>query len=48
MLAKNEAFRNYHRPNACRVKLSQFLQFADVAIGGDRSWDIQVHDDRFY
>ena len=28
--------------------LSDWLQSADIQIGGDRPWDIQVHDARFY
>lgn len=34
--------------NTCRRKVEQLLALADVEIGGDRPWDIQVHDDRLY
>lgn len=31
-----------------RNKIEQLLDFADIKIGGDRSWDLQVHNDDFY
>lgn len=31
-----------------RHKVEQLLALADVEIGGNRPWDIQVHNDRFY
>ena len=31
-----------------RSAMGALLSDADVRIGGDRPWDIQVHDDRFY
>jgi len=31
-----------------RSKLQELLASADIAIGGSRPWDIQVHDERFY
>ncbi len=31
-----------------RNRMQQLLSLADVRIGGDRPWDIQVDDDRFY
>ncbi len=31
-----------------REKVEQLLALADVKIGGDHPWDIQVHDDRLY
>ena len=31
-----------------RHKVERLLALADVEIGGKRSWDIQVHDDRLY
>ncbi|HMB39614.1 MAG TPA: cyclopropane fatty acyl phospholipid synthase [Wenzhouxiangellaceae bacterium] len=33
---------------SARKKLSSLLRNADIEIGGDRSWDIQVHDDRLF
>lgn len=35
-------------PHTARDKVSYLLSLADVAIGGDRPWDIQVRDERFY
>jgi cyclopropane-fatty-acyl-phospholipid synthase len=31
-----------------RRRVASLLDRADIRIGGDRPWDIQVHDDRFY
>jgi cyclopropane-fatty-acyl-phospholipid synthase len=31
-----------------RTRAEQLLAQADVAINGDRPWDLQVHDERFY
>jgi len=31
-----------------REKVKELLSFADVKIGGDRPWDIQVHNDKLY
>jgi len=31
-----------------KEKLKKLLSYADVKINGNRPWDIQVHDDRFY
>jgi len=31
-----------------RDKIEQLLSLADITIGGDRPWDIQVHNDDFY
>ncbi len=36
------------RPDEARERLSRLLRLADIAIDGDRPWDIRVHDDRFY
>lgn len=33
---------------ATKEKLAQLLRAADIEIGGDRPWDIQVHDERLY
>jgi len=33
---------------ACRSKIVQLLSFADITVGGDNPWDLQVHDDAFY
>lgn len=33
---------------SARQQVAKLLEAADVAIGGDRPWDIQVHDDRLY
>ncbi|MBS3744092.1 MAG: cyclopropane fatty acyl phospholipid synthase [Wenzhouxiangellaceae bacterium] len=33
---------------SARRKVEELLRVADIEIGGDRSWDIQVHDDRLY
>jgi len=33
-----------HAPELCR----ELLDSAGVTVGGDRPWDIQIHDDRFY
>lgn len=35
-------------PNAYRRKVEELLEEADVCIGGDRPWDVAVHDDRFF
>lgn len=35
-------------PNAYRRKIKELLEEADVHIGGDRPWDVAVHDDRFF
>ena len=29
-------------------RITELFQLADVAIGGDRPWDIHVHNDQFY
>ncbi len=34
--------------NKDKVLVSQLLSLAGVRIGGERPWDIQVHDERFY
>ena len=34
--------------NTFRRKTEELLDLADVAINGNRSWDIQVHDDRLF
>ena len=31
-----------------RRKTEQLMALADVRIGGDRPWDVEVHDERFY
>jgi cyclopropane-fatty-acyl-phospholipid synthase len=31
-----------------RNKIEQLLSFADIKIGGNRPWDLQVHNDDFY
>ena len=31
-----------------RKKIEELLSFADIKIGGDRPWDLQVHNDDFY
>ena len=31
-----------------RRRLEALLKEADVRIGGDRPWDVAVHDDRFF
>ena len=31
-----------------RNKLEQLLSFADIEIGGDNPWDLQIHNDKFY
>ena len=36
------------RRDSQREKIESLLGPADIRIGGDRSWDIQVHDDRLY
>lgn len=28
--------------------VKELLETADINVGGDRAWDIQIHDDRFY
>lgn len=33
---------------SARRKVEELLRVADIEIGGDRPWDIQVHDDRLY
>ena len=33
---------------SARQKVSSLLRAADIEIGGDRSWDIKIHDDRLY
>lgn len=33
---------------SCRQKTEELLVLADVRLDGDRPWDIQVHEDRFY
>src|SRR5262249_37760012 len=35
-------------PSAARVRIAELLASADIQIGGNRPWDIQVHDKRFY
>lgn len=35
-------------PNAYRRKIKELLEEADMHIGGDRPWDVAVHDDRFF
>ena len=32
----------------CKILVEKLLSHADIAIGGDRPWDISVRDDRFY
>jgi len=34
--------------NSFRDKVEGLLSFADVKIGGDRPWDIQVHNEDLY
>ncbi len=34
--------------NAAQRKVEELLKLADVRIGGDRPWDIHVHDERLY
>jgi cyclopropane-fatty-acyl-phospholipid synthase len=34
--------------DAIRTRAEQLLALADVAINGDRAWDIRVHDERLY
>ncbi|MFT5134729.1 MAG: cyclopropane-fatty-acyl-phospholipid synthase, partial [Gammaproteobacteria bacterium] len=34
--------------NAAHRKIKELLKLADVRIGGDRPWDMRVHDDRLY
>lgn len=34
--------------NATHKKIEELLKLADVRIGGDRRWDMQVHDERLY
>ncbi|MDD5200770.1 MAG: cyclopropane fatty acyl phospholipid synthase [Terrimicrobiaceae bacterium] len=36
------------RVSLTQASLRDFLACADICIGGQRPWDIQVHDDRFY
>jgi len=31
-----------------RNKIEQLLSFADITIGGDNPWDLEIHDDKFY
>lgn len=33
---------------SARQKVSSLLRAADIEIGGDRSWDIKIHDDRLF
>ncbi|MCD6262214.1 MAG: cyclopropane fatty acyl phospholipid synthase [Deltaproteobacteria bacterium] len=35
-------------PEHLRSKIEDLLALADIRIGGDRPWDIQVHNNRFY
>ena len=34
--------------NSAYNKIEELLKLADVRIGGDRPWDMQVHDERLY
>lgn len=34
--------------NAANRKMQELFMLADVRIGGDRPWDLQVHDERLY
>ncbi|BCX89691.1 cyclopropane-fatty-acyl-phospholipid synthase [Methylomarinovum tepidoasis] len=36
------------RPSLSRRRVTSLLEQADIHIGGDRPWDIQVHDERFF
>jgi len=36
------------KQDSFRREMGLLLASADIRIGGDRPWDIQVHDDRFY
>ncbi|MBI2045083.1 cyclopropane fatty acyl phospholipid synthase [Candidatus Pacearchaeota archaeon] len=33
---------------SAKSKVQQFFSYADIKINGNRPWDIQVHDERFY
>ena len=34
--------------NDQKARVEQLLAHGDVKIGGDRPWDMSVHDERFY
>ncbi|UCH97898.1 MAG: cyclopropane fatty acyl phospholipid synthase [Candidatus Aminicenantes bacterium] len=34
--------------NRFKQKASELLSFADIRVNGDRPWDMQIHDERFY
>jgi cyclopropane-fatty-acyl-phospholipid synthase len=36
------------RPHRYQQKIERLLEGTDVRINGDRPWDVQVHDERFY
>lgn len=50
MLTSSLRVAHDHRPYATpeKLELTHCLRAADVEVDGERPWDIQVHDDRFY
>jgi cyclopropane-fatty-acyl-phospholipid synthase len=36
------------RAGSARARLTELLASADIVIDGDRPWDPQIHDDRFF
>lgn len=44
----SQAFQAEVAVSALRSRVEQLLSLADVRVGGDRPWDLQVDDDRFF
>ena len=44
----NKTQRFEETVTSTRKKIEQLLELADVRTGGERPWDMQVHDDRLY
>jgi hypothetical protein len=37
-----------HRPSIAAAKIEEIFAAADIQVGGNNPWDLQIHDERFY